>query len=101
MKPRRDAMSSDAFRDKEAAHRTEIVGQFSRQAIPFAKVPGHLGAMDLLLEISGAGSEDSVLDVACGPGLLACEFARRAKAVTGLDITEAMLEQGRALPDGC
>jgi ubiquinone/menaquinone biosynthesis C-methylase UbiE len=36
-----------------------------------------------------------VLDVACGPGLLACAFARVAKHATGIDMTPAMLEQAR------
>jgi SAM-dependent methyltransferase len=44
-----------------------------------------------------AGPNDTVLDVACGPGLLACAFARVARHVTGIDLTPAMLEQARAL----
>jgi ubiquinone/menaquinone biosynthesis C-methylase UbiE len=74
-------------------HREKIVEQFSRQAIPFARVPGHLGALQLLVELSGVGREDTVLDVACGPGLVACEFARHGGAVTGIDITPTMIEQ--------
>jgi SAM-dependent methyltransferase len=38
-----------------------------------------------------------VLDVACGPGILACAFAKQARHVTGIDITPAMLEQARKL----
>jgi len=34
-----------------------------------------------------------MLDVACGPGMVACEFARHAGQVTGVDITPAMIEQ--------
>jgi ubiquinone/menaquinone biosynthesis C-methylase UbiE len=74
-------------------HREKIVEQFSRQAIPFARVPGHLDALQLLVELSGVGREDTVLDVACGPGLVACEFARHGGAVTGIDITPTMIEQ--------
>jgi ubiquinone/menaquinone biosynthesis C-methylase UbiE len=74
-------------------HREKIVEQFSRQAIPFARVPGHLDALQLLVELSGVGREDTVLDVACGPGLVACEFARHAGTVTGIDITPTMIEQ--------
>ncbi|MCU1331202.1 MAG: UbiE/COQ5 methyltransferase, partial [Candidatus Angelobacter sp.] len=33
--------------------------------------------------------------VACGPGLLACAFARVAQHATGIDMTPAMLEQAR------
>jgi len=54
-----------------------------------------MAAIDLLKEMSEVNSEGEVLDVACGPGLVACEFAPHAKRVTGLDITEAMIEQAR------
>src|SRR5262249_33501018 len=37
----------------------------------------------------------TVLDVACGPGLLACAFARVVRHAAGVDITPAMLEQAR------
>jgi ubiquinone/menaquinone biosynthesis C-methylase UbiE len=78
---------------KEQEHRAEIVDQFSRQAIPFTQVQGHLDAMGILIQFSGVGPEDQVLDVACGPGLVACAFARHAMEVTGMDITPAMIEQ--------
>ena len=77
----------------QRSHRDKIIGQFSRQAIPFTQVPGHLDALQLLISLSGVGREDTVLDVACGPGIVACAFARHAKQVTGLDITPAMIEQ--------
>ena len=48
--------------------------------------------MQMLVELSGVAAEDEVLDVACGPGLVACEFALKAKQVTGVDITPRMLE---------
>ena len=74
-------------------HRDEIIDQFSKQAIPFTKVPGHMDSMQLLIKLSEVGADDSVLDVACGPGLVACEFAKHGKHVTGIDITPAMIEQ--------
>jgi SAM-dependent methyltransferase len=74
-------------------HLQEIVSQFSQQAIPFAQVPGHLDAIGVLVELSQPGSDDQVLDVACGPGLVACEFAKTSGQVTGIDITPAMIEQ--------
>lgn len=79
----------------ERKHQADIVKQFSRQAIPFTQVPGHYDAMQVLLEMSGVGADDEVLDVACGPGMVACAFARQANRVTGLDITPAMIEQAR------
>jgi ubiquinone/menaquinone biosynthesis C-methylase UbiE len=77
----------------QSHHLQEIVSQFSRQAVPFARIPGHLDAMELLVALSEPRKDDLVLDVACGPGLVACEFARHAGHVTGIDITPAMLEQ--------
>lgn len=79
--------------DNEASHRARIVDQFSRQAIPFTQVPGHLDALQILVELSGVSAQDTVLDVACGPGLVACEFARHAAQVTGMDLTPAMIAQ--------
>lgn len=78
---------------KEQIHRARIVEQFSRQAIPFTRVPGHYDAMQVLIGLSGVCRDDTVLDVACGPGMLACEFARHAGQVTGIDLTPAMIEQ--------
>ncbi len=80
---------------REQIHRAKIVEQFSCQAIPFTQVPGHLDAMQTLIKFSEVCTSDSVLDVACGPGLVACEFARHAGHVTGVDITPAMVEQAK------
>jgi ubiquinone/menaquinone biosynthesis C-methylase UbiE len=44
-----------------------------------------------------AGPTDTVLDVACGPGLLTCAFATVTTHVTGIDVTPEMLEQAKAL----
>ena len=74
-------------------HHQQIVTQFTQQAIPFAQLPGHLDSIDLLLELTSPTRQDTVLDLACGPGLVACAFARHAGQVTGIDITPAMLEQ--------
>lgn len=76
-------------------HNETIIEQFSKQAIPFAKLPGHLDSMQMLIEMSSVNNNDSVLDVACGPGLVACEFANIADSVTGVDITEKMIEQAK------
>jgi ubiquinone/menaquinone biosynthesis C-methylase UbiE len=78
-------------------HNAAIVDQFTRQAVPFAEMPNHSDAeaMRLTLETLGVGAGDRVLDVACGPGIVACELARIAHHVTGSDLTPAMLEQAR------
>lgn len=74
-------------------HDARIVNQFTKQAIPFSKLPGHLDSIEILVEMSKVTSDDLVLDVACGPGLVACEFAKIARHVTGIDLTEKMIEQ--------
>lgn len=74
-------------------HQSKIVDQFSRQAIPFTQVPGHADAMQILIKLAEVSDSDNVLDVACGPGMVACEFALHAEHVTGIDITPAMIEQ--------
>lgn len=80
-----------------ASHDSRILDQFTRQAAPFAAAAPirNQEALDRIVQWAGAGPDDTVLDVACGPGLLACAFARVAQHVTGVDMTPAMLEQAR------
>src|SRR5699024_7433390 len=81
---------------REAAiHNRTIIDQFSQQAVPFAELPGHSQSMPMLIEMSEASSVDTVLDVACGPGLVACEFAPYASHAVGIDITPSMIEQAK------
>ena len=82
-----------------ASHNDTIVDQFTRQAIPFATAAPirDAAAIQLIVDTAGTTASDTVLDVACGPGLVACAFARTAKYVTGIDLTPAMLDQGREL----
>ena len=79
------------------SHNSRILDQFTQQAAPFAAAAPirNQEALDRIVQWSGAGPDDTVLDVACGPGLLACAFAKLAKHATGIDMTPAMLEQAR------
>ncbi len=83
---------------RPSEHRHEILDQFTRQATPFATAPGirDEAALKLIVECSGAGPNDTVLDVACGPGLVVAAFARVVRHATGIDITPAMLDRARA-----
>jgi ubiquinone/menaquinone biosynthesis C-methylase UbiE len=83
---------------RPSEHQSEIFDQFTRQATPFATAPGirDEAALRLIVEESRAGPEDTVLDVACGPGLVVAAFARVVRHATGIDITPAMLERARA-----
>jgi ubiquinone/menaquinone biosynthesis C-methylase UbiE len=79
------------------SHDSRILDQFTRQAAPFAGAAAirNQEALDRIVQWAETGPDDTVLDVACGPGLLACAFARVAKHATGVDMTPAMLEQAR------
>jgi ubiquinone/menaquinone biosynthesis C-methylase UbiE len=82
-----------------STHQDLIRDQFTKQAIPFATAPGIKDeeALKLLIEFTGAGPNDTVLDVACGPGLVVCAFAKVVRHATGIDLVPAMIEQARAL----
>jgi ubiquinone/menaquinone biosynthesis C-methylase UbiE len=79
-------------------HSDKILDQFTKQASLFQAT--HRSAEDAIhqaLTVSGVTAEDVVLDVACGPGVLTCAFAKRAKHATGVDVTPTMLEQAKEL----
>jgi ubiquinone/menaquinone biosynthesis C-methylase UbiE len=81
-----------------SAHDQRVVDQFTRWAKPFAELPIHAEA-DAMARTIGACAPTSgmdVLDVACGPGILACTLAEYARHVTGIDITPAMIAQAQA-----
>jgi SAM-dependent methyltransferase len=80
-------------------HRDQILDQFTQQAVPFSAAPGirDQTALQLLVDGSGVTARDSVLDVACGPGLVVRAFAGVAAQVTGIDVTPAMITRAREL----
>jgi ubiquinone/menaquinone biosynthesis C-methylase UbiE len=79
-------------------HDQLVVDQFTRQAASFASSPAIRDRilLDLIVDLAGAGPDDTSLDVACGPGLLVCAFAERVAHATGIDLTSAMLAEARA-----
>src|SRR5260370_9667765 len=81
----------------DSGHNSRILDQFTRQAVPFSSAPaiGNQGALHRIVEMAKAGPDDTVLDVASGPGLLVCAFARVVQHATGIDLTPAVLEQPR------
>jgi ubiquinone/menaquinone biosynthesis C-methylase UbiE len=80
-----------------STHKDSILDQFTRQAVPFSTATAIKDetALRLIVEFSGAGPDDTVLDVACGGGLVVCAFAKTVRHATGIDLTPAMLEQAR------
>ena len=82
-----------------STHQDLILDQFTKQAIPFATAESIKDeeALKLLVDFTGTGPDDTVLDVACGPGLVVCAFAQVVSHATGIDLTPAMIERARAL----
>jgi ubiquinone/menaquinone biosynthesis C-methylase UbiE len=80
-----------------SSHNARILDQFTRQAVPFSQSPSvsNQKALEFIVSSASASADDTVLDVACGPGLLVCAFARVVRHATGVDLTPAMLEQAR------
>ena len=83
----------------QPTHHETILDQFTRQCEEYSTVPEITKAetLDLLVALSGAGPQETVLDVACGPGHVACAFAQVVREATRNDRTPAMIEQTRAL----
>ena len=79
------------------SHTDIVVDQFTRQAAPFANSTAMRDeeALRLLVEWSGAGADDTVLDVACGPGLVVAAFAKVCRHASGIDLTPAMIEKAQ------
>lgn len=86
-------MKSKAATKKD--HNADIISQFSKQAIPFTQYKKHLDSVERLVSMSKLKPEDRVLDVACGSGIVLCEFAKKAKSAIGIDITTSMIEQAK------
>jgi ubiquinone/menaquinone biosynthesis C-methylase UbiE len=76
-------------------HNQRIVEQFTRWAKPFSELPIHAEAEGMARTLAAAAIEPhmKVLDVACGPGIVACALAPKAAQVTGIDLTPAMIAQ--------
>ncbi|MGB7189193.1 MAG: methyltransferase domain-containing protein [Acidobacteriaceae bacterium] len=78
-------------------HNAQILDQFTRQAEGFARAETtrNENLLRRIVDAAQPGPDDTVLDVACGPGVVACAFARVTRHATGIDLTPAMLEQAR------
>jgi SAM-dependent methyltransferase len=73
--------------------------QFGAVAANYTTSAVHRGGPDLdaMLAAAGAQGAERVLDAGCGTGHTALAFAPHVAEVVGVDLTEAMLEQGRRL----
>ena len=82
-----------------STHQERILDQFTRQATPFstASTITDENALRLILSAAQPSPQDSVLDVACGGGIIVCAFAPHVRQATGIDMTPAMLDRAAKL----
>lgn len=73
--------------------------QFGQVAADYAKSAVHIGGPDLEAMLASAAptGAERVLDAGTGTGHTALAFAARVAEVVAVDLTEAMLDQGRRL----
>lgn len=86
MNAKTDQQQKDLIRDRF----TSTVEAFGDYAVTY-----RAQFADLLAEMVSARPGDSAVDLACGPGTLALQFARRVRRVNAVDLTPAMLERAR------
>ncbi len=82
--------------DRTADHRQATVTSFAKQAEQFSRSPVMTdpAALARLVDWTEVAGQEVVLDVACGPGLVATALAPRVRSVVGVDLTPAMLTRG-------
>lgn len=78
-------------------HQDRIKQEFARQADRFGSAPAitNNDSARRLVEALGDAGAGTVLDLACGPGIVSAALAARARAVIALDLTPAMLRNAR------
>jgi ubiquinone/menaquinone biosynthesis C-methylase UbiE len=76
-----------------------IQREFGKQAEQFSRSQSmrQKGGLEILPRLAGVKPFHRVLDLACGPGFVALEFAKHAREVVGVDLTAEMLKKARAL----
>lgn len=86
-------------KQNNTSHNETVISQFTKQAVPFAQLSQHSNqyGLELMIKLSQPKNTDTVLDVACGGGIISCEFAKIVSQVTGIDLTPAMIEQAKSL----
>ena len=82
----------EAFRRFEHTGWTEVAGRYDDT---FGNLTGQ--TVEALLDAAGVANGEQVLDLACGTGRVAAGVIRRGGVVTGLDLTQAMVDQATRL----
>jgi ubiquinone/menaquinone biosynthesis C-methylase UbiE len=80
-------------------HNEEVISEFTRQAFTCHDTSQYFNdyGLNLMIRFSKPTIYDTVLDVACGNGTVAFEYAKLVNQVTGIDITPAMIERARII----
>lgn len=86
MSTKSDQQQKDLIRDRF----TRTAEAFGNYAVTY-----RVQFADSLAQMVSAGPNDLVVDLACGPGTLALQFARRVRWICGVDLTPAMLARAR------
>jgi SAM-dependent methyltransferase len=83
----------------DTTHQDLILDQFTRQAQLFSTAAPITSesALQMIVRAARPGPGDTMLDIACGGGLVVCAFAPHVKHATGFDMTPAMLDQAKKL----
>jgi ubiquinone/menaquinone biosynthesis C-methylase UbiE len=81
------------------SHNKTVINRFTKQAKGFFHKSHNSNpyGLNLMLKLSNPGKEDVVLDVVCGPGIIACEYAKLVNRVTGIDITPSLIERAKSV----
>jgi ubiquinone/menaquinone biosynthesis C-methylase UbiE len=76
-------------------HAQRVRDEFTRQAETFSAAPAitDKALAQRIIEAIGADASGTVLDVACGPGVLTAAIAELAREVTAFDLTPLMLDK--------
>jgi ubiquinone/menaquinone biosynthesis C-methylase UbiE len=83
-------------------HSKIVATEFARQAEAFARAP-ELHTPEVTRRIADALSDlqaDRILDLACGPGVLASVLSDKARVVVGVDLTDEVLRVARTRSTG-
>lgn len=78
-------------------HNETVINRFTKLAKEFfhKSHSSNQYGLNLMLKLSNPGKEDVILDVACGSGVIACEYAKLVNHVTGMDITPSLIERAK------
>lgn len=85
--------------DRPSGVKRTVERRFGEVAANYRTSPVHAAGIELtrMVELAECSGRERVLDAGCGPGHTALAFAPHVGHVTAVDLSEAMLAQGRDL----